>query len=482
VTAISTSRRQFILRSAAATALALLPKARAWSATETADVIVIGAGLSGLEAALQLEQAGFTVLILEGRDRVGGKVMTFSEVQGSPEAGGNIIYAGYERTMARARDIGIVLEDQAPRLGKHANFTLVLDGRPLSTAQWLDSPRNPFPPSMREMMPWQYVPTVTDQANPLSTVTDWYAPKNAAFDVSMHDFLNRQGATDDMIRLAYDTIPTYGMNARDISSLMMACISAFTRAQRKIKPVLYQARGGNQRIPEGMASRLKQPVRFGQTVTDVRADDSGVRVRAKSGGRYAAKAVICALPYSTLRQIDLEPALRGMQATAVKTLPHQQIHQVALHVSRPYWESDGLAPSMWTDSPLGRVSAIYHGATDYEVSSLLVSAFGSGAAYLDRLGKEGAARYVVAQLEQMRPAAKGTLTVTAQQSWLKDPFSAGAWSYFNPGTVTKFLPVMFQAQGRIHFCGEQTATGARGMEGALESGARAASAVAAQLG
>ena len=81
VNAISTSRRQFILRSAAATGLALFPKARTWSATETADVIVIGAGLSGLEAALQLEQAGFRVLVLEGRDRVGGKVMTFSDVQ-----------------------------------------------------------------------------------------------------------------------------------------------------------------------------------------------------------------------------------------------------------------------------------------------------------------------------------------------------------------------------------------------------------------
>ena len=173
VNAISTSRRQFILRSAAATGLALFPKARTWSATETADVIVIGAGLSGLEAALQLEQAGFRVLVLEGRDRVGGKVMTFSDVQGLPEAGGNIIYAGYERIRARARSIGVVLEDQAPRLGKHANFTLVLDGQPLSRAQWLDSPRNPFPPSMREMMPWQYVPTLTDQANPLTTVADW---------------------------------------------------------------------------------------------------------------------------------------------------------------------------------------------------------------------------------------------------------------------------------------------------------------------
>jgi monoamine oxidase len=475
------TRREFLLRSAAATSLALLPHARAWSAPEAADVIVIGAGLSGIEAALRLEAAGCKVLVLEGRDRVGGKVLTFSGVQGFPEAGGNMIYGGYKRIMERAREVGVVLEDQAPRLGKHADFALVLDGRPISKAQWLDSPRNPFPASMREMMPWQYVPRVTQQANPLTQLDDWYAPGNASLDIPMHDFLNRQGATDDMVRLAYDTIPTYGMSARDVSTLLMAYISAYTRAQRQAKPVLLQAKGGNQRIPEAMAGRLLQPVRFGQTVTAVAADAADVRIRTKGGGRYSAQAVICALPFSTLRKIDLEPALRGPQADAVQTLPHQPIHQIALHVSRPFWEADGLEPSMWTDSPLGRVSAIYHGATDDEVSSLVVSAFGPGAAYLDKMQPEAAARYVVAEIEKMRPAAKGTLTVTAQQSWLRDPFSAGAWAYFKPGTVTKFLPAMLQPQGRVHFCGEQTALAARGMEGALESGARAAAAVMAQL-
>jgi monoamine oxidase len=165
----------------------------------------------------------------------------------------------------------------------------------------------------------------------------------------------------------------------------------------------------------------------------------------------------------------------------VRTLPHPQIHQTALHVARPFWDTDDMEPSMWTDSPIGRVSAVYHGATDDEVSSLLVTAFGPGAAHLDRLGAKGAAAFVVSQIEQMRPAAKGTLKVTAQHSWMQDPYAAGAWAYFNPGTVTKFLPAMFQPHGRIHFCGEQTSVTARGMEGALESGARAAGEVTAQL-
>jgi monoamine oxidase len=481
VPSMTISRREFLLRSGVLTGATLLAGPRAWSAEDTADVIVIGAGLSGLQAAWVLEQKGFKVLVLEGRDRVGGRVFTFGNVQGVPEAGGNIIYGDYRRLMDVASRVAVPLEDQVPRLSKHAKFTLVLDGRPMSRSQWADSPRNPFPPALREMMPWQYVPLVTSQENPLTSTEGWYEARNAPFDISMRDFLRKQGATDQMIEIAYNTIPTYGLNAKDISALMMAYVSAFTAAQKQAKPVMLQARGGNHNIPVAMAAQLQQPVRLNQTVKAIDSTATGVTVRIADGTRYTARAVVCAVPFTTLRRIDLRPDLEGVQERAVKSLPYQPIHQVALQVSRPFWETDGLEPSMWTDSPIGRVSAVYHEAKDDQVSSLLVSAFGPGARHLDRLGKEGAARYVVAQIEQMRPAAKGALQVIGQHSWEQDPFAGGAWAYFNPGTVTKFLPAMFQPRGRVHFCGEHTSVTARGMEGAIESGERAASAVTSQL-
>ena len=262
---------------------------------------------------------------------------------------------------------------------------------------------------------------------------------------------------------------------------MMAYVSAFTTAQKSAKPVMLQARGGNQNLPLAMAAQLSSRCDSTRPSSRSRRRIAGVSVRTADGARYSARAVVCAVPFTTLRRIDLRPDLTGMQGRAVKSLPYQPIHQVALQVSRPFWEDDDLEPSMWTDSPIGRVSAIYHEAQDDQVSSLLVSAFGPGARHLDRLGKEGAARYVVAQIEQMRPAAKGALRVFGQHSWEQDPFAGGAWAYFNPGTVTKFLPAMFQPRGRVHFCGEHTSVSARGMEGAIESGDRAAGAVASQL-
>jgi len=478
---MSLTRRDFLLRSAMAAGLAAWPRRAPWAANDAADVIVVGAGLAGLHAALVLEEAGFDVLVLEARDRVGGKVLTFADVPGLPEAGGQSIGSGYGRVVDAAKLSGVELEDQLPQALRHPEMALVLDGQPIAADAWKDHPRNPFPTELRELMPWQYTPRAMARANPLKSVEDWFAPQHAVHDVSMHEFLRRQGASEAVIDLAYDTNTSYGTSAHDISALMMAFVAAFTSAQRNLQPAVYKARGGNQRIPEGMARRLKGGVRFGQAVVAIVDDGNGVTVRTADGKRYAARSVVCAMPYSTLRDVRFEPALQGAQARAVKTLPHQMATQMAVVARKPFWDGDGTPPSMWTDSQIGRVFAIRRSGADDEVVSLLVTAYGHKASFLDRLGPEGAARYAIAELERIRPAARGLLRVVAHHSWTLDPFAAGDWAYFGPGTVTQFMPAMFQPHGRVHFCGEQTAVGARGMEGAMESGERAALEVALAL-
>ena len=89
---------------------------------------------------------------------------------------------------------------------------------------------------------------------------------------------------------------------------------------------------------------------------------------------------------------------------------------------------------------------------------------------------------VPAELERLRPAAKGALEVAKVRSWATDPYAGGVWSHFRPGQVTAFVNDLAKPHERLFFCGEHTATGSRGMEAALESAERAAIEVQGALG
>ena len=81
---------------------------------------------------------------------------------------------------------------------------------------------------------------------------------------------------------------------------------------------------------------------------------------------------------------------------------------------------------------------------------------------------------IVDELARLRPASKGLVEGVALHSWAMEPMNAGDWAYFHPGQISAFARDMAAPAGRLHFCGEHTATGNRGIEGALESSERAA--------
>lgn len=463
------NRRKFLLAASALVGAGASLRARA---AAEADVVVVGAGLAGLSAALTLEQAGARVQVIESRERVGGRVLSFAHVPGIPEAGGQSIGPGYGMLMTAARRFAVALEDRLPDQQRHPRVELVLGGKVIAPEDWPSSPLNPFPPEARAMMPWQYAASLLASGNPLVPGKPWYAPENAVHDRPMADFLRERGASEAAIRLAYDTNTSYGTSARDVSALQLMFIDAWTGMQRRMRPAaVYKAAGGNQRIPEAMAAGLGREVRTGTRAVALRQDATGVTVDCADGSRIRARAAVCALPFTALRKLAFEPALQGVQREAVAKLPYQQATQIALVARRPFWIEDGLSPSMWCDGLLARTFAHREGE---DVVSILVTAYGNKASALDRLGREGAARRVIAEFEAVRPAARGLLKAVAWHSWGRDPDAGGSWAVFAPGTATRYLPAMLAPHGRLHFAGEHTALTARGMEGAMESGQRAA--------
>jgi monoamine oxidase len=446
------------------------------------DVVVIGAGLAGLTAALELEAAGLDVLVLEAEPRVGGRIHSMRQLGGTAEAGGTYIGAGYTRVIGTAERLGVKLVDVTPILEFFREQDLALGTEIIRQSEWPGHPRNPFPGDDRKILPWNYHRVLTVRHNPLGAPEEWLDRKHASLDVSAHDWFAGLGLSEAAIALGYDLNASFGRNADDVSALLLLFRGAFSKAQRALAPkgsVGYTAERGVQRIPEAMAAALKGDVALGRAVTAIATERERAVVRSSDGGRFTARHIVCSLPFGVLRRIAIDPPLAGVQADAVAELASQPVTQVYLAPKSRFWERDGFAASLFTDSRAGMVAAARNGADPREVTSITAWIMGDAAVALDRLTTADAGRAVIAEIERIRPAASGELEPIGMHSWGADPHAAGAWAYFRPGEVRRFAGKMGAPHGRVHFCGEHLAIGNRGMEGAMESAERAAAAILA---
>ncbi len=447
-------------------------------ALNKSDVIVIGAGLSGLNAALLLESTGMNVKVLESRNRIGGRVQSLRNIPGNPEVGGTAFGPGYARLVDAARKYDVGLVDITPTIPYFMDRQIYLNNQFISNDEWATSPANPFPDQFKKLPPYAYFNVLMGSINPIKNAEDWASPENSQLDISLHDWLVQMGQSPETIELAYNTNPTHGMSAHDISALMAMFAASFGIRQRELTANTeakgYTAVGGNQSIPEAMANALKNEVQLQTAVTGVRTSADGAEVYTADGAVHRADRVICSLPCSVLKRMKLDPMLGGRQALGVQTLKSQSICQIHIVPKSPFWEKDGMSPNLFSDSLAGMVLGEHKGSNPADVSSLTVWLRGERAVWADQVNQKAAINTVVADLERIRPAAKGQLEVLGYKSWYRDPHSSGDWAIWAPGQVSGFFNDLAKPHGRLHFCGEHTAVANRGMEGAMESGERAA--------
>lgn len=437
------------------------------------DVIVLGAGVSGLQAAFLLEQQGLSVTVIEARERVGGRIWTLLDQPGYPEMGFNSMAEGYGRGIDAAARAGVELHEVGTRYRHGPPPLLWINGQPLTREQWAAFPGNPLPDRLKMLMPGEVVGKLVSDHNRLADWTTWHEPANAALDVSLYAFLKAQGLSDAAIQLCNDLSPYYGVNAWDVSALMMEYNDGFIKGQMAAGTKSLSVKGGNIHLATGMAKLLKGDVVLGREVAAITQNDSSATVHCADGSSFSAGRVISSLPFSALRNVRLLPALEGVQAQAVAQLGYQAISMVFVTATAPFWEEDTLAPGMWTDGLLGTVMPQRYGASIEEITGFIVQARGNLAMTWDRMGAETAKAMVVRQLETLRPAARGKVAAHSFFSWADERFNRGDVSYLAPGQVA-WVDAMAKPAGRLHFCGEHTAIGARGLEGALESAERVA--------
>lgn len=438
-----------------------LPACRSSSQSLDADVIVIGAGLSGLYAAMLLEEEGYDVIVVEALDRVGGRMFTLEHDGGYTEGGGQQIGASYARLLDVAANLNVPLYTES---GGPPETSYYLDGN------WITGPLNvpQFPEGFQSTPPGSVLFRLLVREPALESYDSWLSA-GPEFDISAAQFLTERGFSPDAQALI-----ARALNANNLETYSMLNLHRTMQLYRQSSGMgaTQYVEGGSQRLPEAMASSLARPVKTGTAVSSIMQTETYCDVQTATGN-LRASYIVCALPLPALRHIKgLPTAKTSALSEAVRELPYTQIMQMHMRTNRPFWEEDELAPSMWTDSEVERVFAdtardgsrtgFHRGWVNGDGVNHWKTQSDPGAAYLSHLA-------------QIRPSTDGVLESLALVDWTEtNPYAGGAYFHWKPGQARRLAGKMGEPIGNLHFAGEHLGLLSTGMEAAMESGERAA--------
>ena len=470
---------------AAAGGLALTSLApRTLFGAERAEVIVLGAGLAGLNAASILSGLGARVLVLEAQQRVGGRCHTpeLADLQDyGIEFGASQVGTQYARVLDTCERLGIELGEGAHIV---APYCFSIGGSLVTPEQWPTSPLNKTVGEEREVLPTALTGYFFSKHTPFTQLDDWLEPWAAEHDIPMAEWLRRAGASDEVLRLTNEGLISPSIHDLSAIRSLQEHIRANTQAEdtgdaatqdifdRASRAALH-IKGGTQRLPEAMAAELGDAVRLGEQAARIDMHDRGVTVTTMNGARYSGDFVVSALPFTALRRVTITPALGGAQAQAVREMPYANNSQLFFRLKgEPYWEKDGLPASMWSDGPLSLVRQQIGNAGEREVLEVL--GLGYKGDRIDQMDDDDRVAFVIRELERMRPSLAGSLELLAVNSWRRLPWINGCSHSYHPGQASRWAVDMIKPHARLHFAGEHTRRLEIGMESAMESGERAA--------
>jgi monoamine oxidase len=440
--------------------------------TREADVCVVGAGLAGLTAARRLSQAGRSVVVLEARDRVGGRVWTKTSRDGVPiDMGGCFIGPHHDRMHTLTKEMGVV------------TFKTYVDGdNVLATGGKVRRYRGDIPRvnPLALLSAGQAIARMNAMAKKVPVDAPWDAPKATDWDArSVRAWL---GAAHVPTQLARDLIEATvrACFAADLSEVSLLNWLFLAHSAGGIESLMNiaggyqdsQFEGGVGQIPDAMASELGEAVVLGTPVTSVEVTADRVAVRG-AGCAVSARRVVLALPRALAAGIRFDPVLPADHALLIHQIPAgTEVKMVAVY-DEPFWRGDGISgATVATDDEIEvTLDTCQPNHTQGVVAGY---AAGPRARALAALPETERRDVFVRMLTRRLGAGAASPTEVLELNWAQEQWTRGcSMGHFPTGVLTQYGRRLREPVGRLHWAGTETATTSYGaMDGAVRSGER----------
>jgi monoamine oxidase len=432
------------------------------------DVVVVGAGLAGLGAARSLRAAGHDVVVLEARDRVGGRTLNHEIAPGKVvEVGGQWVGPTQTRLLELARELSV----QTFPTHAHGEHVIVAGDKHVRYTGLI--PRL-APHVLADYGQAQL--RLDAMARKVPVEAPWRARKAASWDgMTFWSWIQRATHTKlcaELFRLACEAV--WACEPEDVSLLHVlfyihsagnfdTLIGTDGGAQQD------RVVGGSQRLSLLMAEQLGDAVRLDAPVRSISQDDAGVVVEG-----VRARAAIVAVPPSLTARIAFDPVLPAPRDQLVQRMPQGSVIKCMAIYDEPFWRADGLSGQ--ATATRGPVKVMFDNTPpDGSPGVLLGFLEGAAARELGEWAPEARRNAVVASFARTFGRRAASPTGYVERSWAHEPWTRGCYGcYMPPGAWTAHGPALRAPVGRIAWAGAETATVWMGyMDGAVRSADRA---------
>jgi len=484
------SRRSLLAAAAGGAAAGALPSvAHARTRARSTEVAIVGAGLAGLTAARDLVRRGKDVLVIEARDRVGGRTLNH------PIGGGHVIEVGgqwigptQDRLAALAKSVGV---KTFKTYNSGSNIAWISGS---STRYPADAAVPTLPPDATDAL-LNAVVKLDGMAKTVPLDAPWTAPDARLWDGQTFETWKLANTTTPLGQRVLDVVieAVWAAEPSDVSLLhVLFYIASAGDAKNpgSLSRLISTAGGaqesrfvgGSQKVALEVARRLGgRRLLLSSPVSRIVHSSRGVRVFA-GDQQISAKHVIVAVPPTLAGRIDYDPGLPALRDQLTQRVPQGSAIKCQAIYSEPFWRKDGLSGQVISDT--GPVKITFDNSPPGGSPGVMLGFLEGHDARVQ--GARSAAARKKAVLESFvryfGPKAANPRSYV-EQNWANEVYTRGCYvGYTPPGVLTEFGEALRRPIGRIHWAGAETATVWNGyMDGAVSSGERAAKEVLARL-